>query len=77
MKQTLSDVLSIGNNSIGPSYCTYTIITEQATHVIHRGVWDIIRRETLTWPQFRMLIRTRVKEFTQNNKQFGQSYIMI
>ena len=66
MKQTLSDVLSIGNNSIGPSYCTYTIITEQTTHVIHRGVWDIIRRETLTWPQFRVLVQSIVKESIQS-----------
>lgn len=73
MKQTLSDVLSIGSN-FGPSYYTYTFINEQVTHVLHRAIWDSIRDVTLTWPQFRMLIRTRVKEFTQNNKQFGQSY---
>ena len=69
MKQTLSDLLQIGfGSNLGPSYRTYTIITKQVTDVIHRGVWDIMRRETLTWPQFRVLIHTGVKEFTHPNK---------
>ena len=69
MKQTISDLLQIGfGSNLGPSYRTYTIITEQVTDVTHRGVWESIRDVTLTWPQFRVLIHTGVKEFAHPNK---------
>ena len=66
MKQPLLDALSISHKFLGPSYCTYHCITEQVTHVVHRGVWDSIRAETLTWPQFRVLVQATVKESIQS-----------
>ena len=66
MKQTLLDVLSIGYNGPGPSFCTYNYITEQVNDRLHRAIWDSIREVTITWPQFRVLVQATVKESIQS-----------
>lgn len=65
MKQTVSDYLQIGI-SLGPSDCTYSILADQVSDLLHRAVWDSIRDVTITWPQFRVLVQSIVKESIQS-----------